>query len=152
MAAEMAVESTVKEEIIQTMVKEEASEKREASTEKDVHSERTLKEEASAATDHVVHSLMVAREGRHSMVKEDHSERILKEEATAATDHVVHSQRVAREDRHSAVKEDLHSLEREEASVETEETQEVSGTQARRASIRRTSTISVTRKRAESTR
>jgi hypothetical protein len=40
MAAEMAVESTVKEEIIQTMVKEEASEKREASTEKDVHSER----------------------------------------------------------------------------------------------------------------
>ena len=137
MAAEMAVESTVKEEIIRTMVKEEAS----------------------MATDHVVHSQRVAREDRHSMVKEDHSERTLKEEATAATDHVVHSQRVAREDRHSTVREDhhslereSHSLEREEASVETEETQEVSGTQASRASIRRTSTISVTKTRAESTR
>ena len=162
MAAEQkAVESTAKEEVTLTMVKEEASE-----AVKENHT-AAAKEEASAATGLADHSLREAKEGRHSPAiesrsqeREGHSEKIqkeevsaetvkeetsqetakeeasqetAKEEALAATDHADHSQREVKENHHSPATESLQDSE----------------TQQRRASTRRISTTSVMRMKAE---
>ena len=167
MAAEMAVESTVTEEIIQTMVKEEASAaataREEASIQTDLadHSPRMVKEDHSvakenhsAATDHADHSLRAVKEDHLSVVtessleREDHSEKTQKEEASAQTDHADHSLRVAKEGHLSVVTES--SLEKEDHSAT--ESRADSETLQRRASTEMTSTTSATRTRAESTR
>ena len=169
-AGQKAVESTVKEGITLTTVKEEAS----AATDRaghilkmekeDHHSlaredlSETAKEEASATTDHAGHSLKVEKDSHLSLAREDHSETVkedhlslakeglmetAKEEVSTAKDHADHSLRVVKEDHHSLVKGN-HTV--------IEEAETDSGTPARRASTRRISIISVMRKRAESTR
>ena len=113
-----------------------------AATDQEDHSERTLREEATAK----VQETSVVRES-HSEVtdQEDHSARIRKEEAMVKVQETL------------AVKED-HLTERGEHSTETESRSEESlqveedSTLQRRALQRRTSTISATRRKAESTR
>ena len=169
-AGQKAVESTVKEGITRTTVKEEASAATDRAghslkVEKDIHLflaredlSETAKEEVSTATDRAGHSLKVEKDIHLSLVREDLSETVkenhhslarenlsatAKEEVSTATDHADHSLRVVKEDHHSLVK-GSHTV--------TGETATDSGTPARRASTRRISIISVMRTRAESTR
>ena len=81
------------------------------------------------------------------MEKEDLSERVLKEEASVATDHADHSQ-VTEKDVHSLATERDHA----DHSLAMVRESHSASTQLRRASTRRTSTISAMRRRAASTR
>ena len=180
-AGQKAVESTVTEEIIQTMVKEDRSPERgdRSQVKKDRFQEkegllvRIRKEGALEATDRADLILKTEKEDR-SRVKKDHSQvkegllvRIRKEGALEATDRAGLILKTEKEDHsrerkdHSPAREGhletrSHSPVREDhmerALTVTEGSQAASEIQERRVSTRRTSIISVMSRRAESTR
>ena len=179
-AGQKAVESTAREEIPETEREEvlaadhagrihpKAVREDLTAEEKGGHSERILKEEASAATekegasaatDHAELSLKMEIEDLMAAVREDHTERIRKEEASAATEKegasaatglAELSLRTAKESLSATVREDLSQV--KESLMATEGRTAVSETQERRVSIRRTSTTSAMKRKAESTR
>jgi len=108
------------------------------------HLARALREEVSVATGHVDHSV----KGRTA--RGDHSARVKKEEASATTVQDVLSVTVRKEEASAETDRAGHSAKalKEGASAATGKAD--SETPERRVSQRRTSTISVTRTRAES--